>query len=464
MIFYKRHDHNLWPQWSDFNKPQKRFRKLFRFFWTSLHLALRFECVFFLQDERKVSIFRIRKVLRGILGGSSILFACFIFLLCSGIEVRASDKKTLRVNLETATQIALTNYYLLLSLKNKNTAIKELISERWRDLLPTLGVNMTRQRYIIQDSSDYIYNAILLNVDQIIYDGGKKKLDLDIAQLEEILSREDFKITSSKVRLEVEKTFINTLVALAKVALNKKSVERAKEQLRLAKLEAKLGFTTQIQVLSVASRLQEIEFALVKSINEYLKAKNDLKLVMSLDHQSDLVIEGNLLTDFYLSYPDFKRETLIENAQNQRSEVVRIKINNKKLAKERELAENAWIPQISIGGSYGRTGVTYPLQNDTWNMNVKVVFPLGGSTNTTTENLGMRYNNQASSGFAGTVNPNFNAATSNNLQVLDNMSYSRKVMESKIKLGDSIAEKNAWSSPSRSKWRKLATSLRNPTI
>ncbi|MCR8627650.1 transporter [Leptospira interrogans serovar Canicola] len=337
--------------------------------------------------------------------------------------------------------MALTNYYLLLSLKNKNTAIKELISERWRDLLPTLGVNMTRQKYIIEHSNDYVYNAILVNLEQIVYDGGKKKLDLDIAKLEETLSREDFKITSSKVKLEVEKTFMSTLVALAKVALNKKSVERAKEQLRLAKLEAKLGFTTQIQVLSVASRLQEIEFALVKSVNEYLKAKNDLKLAMSLDHQFDLIIEGNLLTDFYLSYPNFKREVLIDNAQNQRSEIVRIKINNRKLSKERELAENAWIPQISVGGSYGRTGVTYPLQNDTWNVNVKVVFPLGGSTNTTTENLGMRYNNQASSGFAGTVNPNFNAATSNNLQVLDNMSYSRKVMESKIKLGDSIAEK-----------------------
>ncbi len=439
MIFYKIHNHNLWPQGVYFKKPQKQFR----FFWTSLHFALRFECVFFLRKKPKIKTIYIKKALKAILP-DSILFTGFVFLLfcvCPRIEIRASDKKTLRINLETATQIALTNYYLLLSLKNKNTAIKELISERWRDLLPTLGVNMTRQRYIIQDSNDYIYNAILLNVDQIIYDGGKKKLDLDIAQLEEILSREDFKITSSNVRLEVEKNFINTLVALAKVALNKKSVERAKEQLRLAKLEAKLGFTTQIQVLSVASRLQEIEFALVKSVNEYLKAKNDLKLVMSLDHQSDLIIEGNLLTDFYLSYPDLKKETLIENAQNQRSEIVRIKINNKKLAKERELAENAWIPQISVGGSYGRTGITYPLQNDTWNVNVKVVFPLGGSTNTTTENLGMRYNNQASSGFAGTVNPNFNAATSNNLQVLDNMSYSRKVMESKIKLGDSIAEK-----------------------
>nr|WP_281493499.1 TolC family protein [Leptospira stimsonii] len=135
----------------------------------------------------------------------------------------------MRINLETATQIALTNYYMLLSIKNKNAAVKELIAERWRDLLPTLGLNVTRQKYIIQDSNDYIYNAILLNVDQIIYDGGKKKLDLDIAKLEETLTREDFKITSSKVKLEVQKNFINTLVALAKVALNKKSVERAKE-------------------------------------------------------------------------------------------------------------------------------------------------------------------------------------------------------------------------------------------
>ncbi|MBM9576369.1 TolC family protein [Leptospira sp. 201903070] len=368
----------------------------------------------------------------------SVVIVYFIFL---STGLYASEKRTMRINLETATQIALTNYYMLLSIKNKNAAVKELIAERWRDLLPTLGLNVTRQKYIIQDSSDYIYNAILLNVDQIIYDGGKKKLDLDIAKLEETLTREDFKITSSKVKLEVQKSFINTLVALAKVALNKKSVERAKEQLRLAKLESKLGFTTQIQVLSVASRLQEIEFALVKSINEYLKAKNDLKLAMSLDYISEIEIEGNLLTDFYIQNPEFKKEKLIQNAQNERSEILKIKINNKKLAKERELAENAWIPQVSVGGSYGRTGVNYPLQNDTWNVNLKVTFPLGGSTNTTTENLGMRYNNQASTGFAGTVNPNFNAATTNNLQILDSMSYSRKVMESKIRLGDSLAEK-----------------------
>ncbi|RHX85414.1 transporter [Leptospira stimsonii] len=368
----------------------------------------------------------------------SILFSNYILF---PIVLDASEKRTMRINLETATQIALTNYYMLLSIKNKNAAVKELIAERWRDLLPTLGLNVTRQKYIIQDSNDYIYNAILLNVDQIIYDGGKKKLDLDIAKLEETLTREDFKITSSKVKLEVQKNFINTLVALAKVALNKKSVERAKEQLRLAKLESKLGFTTQIQVLSVASRLQEIEFSLVKSINEYLKAKNDLKLAMSLDYISDIEVEGNLLTDFYIQNPNFKKDTLIQNAQNERSEILKIKINNKKLAKEKELAENAWIPQVSVGGSFGRTGVNYPLQNDTWNVNFKVTFPLGGSTNTTTENLGMRYNNQASTGFAGTVNPNFNAATSNNLQVLDSMSYSRKVMESKIRLGDSLAEK-----------------------
>lgn len=367
--------------------------------------------------------------------------ALIFLFFCAFSEQIPSEKKALRINLDTATQMALTNYYMLLSIKNKNSAVKELIAERWRDLLPTLGLNVTRQKYIIQDSSDYIYNAILLNVDQIVYDGGKKKLDLDIARLEEILTREDFKITAAKVKLEVQKNFINTLVALAKVALNKKSVERAKEQLRLAKLESKLGFTTQIQVLSVASRLQEIEFSLVKSINEYLKAKNDLKLAMSLDYATDLEIEGDLLTDFFIQNPDFKKDKLIQTAQNERAEILKIKINNKKLAKERELAENAWIPQISVGGSYGRTGVNYPLQNDTWNMNFKVTFPLGGSTNTTTENFGMRYNNQASSGFAGTVNPNFNAATTNNLQVLDSMSYSRKVMESKIRLGDSLAEK-----------------------
>ncbi|BDA77824.1 channel protein TolC [Leptospira kobayashii] len=343
--------------------------------------------------------------------------------------------------MDTAIQIAATNYYLLQTIKNKNSAIKDLITERWRDLLPTLGVNVIRQRYIITDSNDYIYNGIMLTADQVIYDGGRKGLDLDIAKLEELLSKEEFKITYARLKLDVEKNFMNVLIASGKIALNKKSLERAREQLRLVKLELELGFTTDVQVMSILSRQQEIEFALTKSKNEFLKAKNELKQIMGLSYEADLILEGDLLRDFLINKPTITKNTLIERARNERPEIMRAKVNHHKVEKEKDLAENAWIPQISVGGAYGRTGIEYPLRNDAWNVNFKVTFPLGGSTNTLTENTGVRYNNLANSGFGGNTNPNFNSSTNNDFQFLNNMGYSRKVMESKIKLGAAISER-----------------------
>lgn len=363
--------------------------------------------------------------------------------LCPFLEnkMQANDREIMKVDLDSAIQIAATNYYILQTIKNKNSAIKDMISERWRDLLPTLGVNIIRQRFIIEESTDFIYNGILMNIEQIIYDGGRKRLDLDIAKLDEIMSKEEFKINYGKLKLDVEKSFISVLIAIAKYDLNRKSLERANEQLRLSKLELDLGFATEIQVMSLLSRKQEIEFALSKSKNEFLNTKNDLKQVMGLNYETDIILVGDLVKDYALNYPDLNKEKLIEKARNDRPEMMYARINHHKAQKEKELTENAWVPQLSVGGSVGRTGVEYPLRNDAWNFNVKLTFPLGGNTNTFNENMGLRTNNLPSTGFGGNTNPNFQASTSNDFQVLNNMGLSRKIMESKIKLGSVISER-----------------------
>jgi len=352
-----------------------------------------------------------------------------------------ANSDILRIDLDNAIQIAATNYFLLQTIKNKNSAIKELITERWRDLLPTLGVNVIRQRYIITDSNDYIYNGIMMNLEQIVYDGGRKSLDLDIARLEELLSKEEFRITYAKLKLDVEKAFMNVLIASGKIVLNQKSLERAREQLRLSKVELELGFATDVQVMSIISRQQEIEFALAKSRNEFLKAKNELKLIMGLNYEAEILVLGDLLEDFHINKPKIEKSELIERARHERPEIMKARVNHHKVEKEKELAENAWIPQVSIGGAYGKTGIEYPLRNDSWNLNFKISVPLGGSTNTTTESVGLRNNNLASSGFGGNANPNFNSSTNNDFQFLNNMGQSRRIMESKVKLGAAISER-----------------------
>ncbi len=371
-------------------------------------------------------------------GAFLLLIVCEVFFSQS---ICAKQKRALEIDLESAIQIATTNFFALKAIKNKNIAIKELITERWRDYLPAVGLVYIRQRYIIAEGQDSISNEIRLNIEQVIFDGGKRGFELDIAELEEVLTREDFQITYNKIRLEVQKAFFAVLAASGKVALNQKSLERGKEQLRLSRLEAQNGFSTNIQVMSTASRVQEIELALLKSKNEYLRTKNDLKLVMNIDYDSDLRILGDLFRDFYLYKPGFEMDVLIARAKVERPEILRAKVNLLKLEKEKELAENAWIPKISIGGYLGRMDQEFPLREPTWGVNLKVTFPFGNSTSNTTTSTGIRPNSLAGTGIRND-NTNFNNSTNSSFQFADNLSYNRKIMESKIKLGEAITEKN----------------------
>ncbi|MCE9501754.1 MAG: TolC family protein [Leptospira sp.] len=365
----------------------------------------------------------------------------FLLLFLVSHPVLARPKKVIEIDLEAAIQIAATNYFALKAMRNKNIAIKELITERWRDYLPSVGLVYIRQRYIIADGQDSISNEIRLNVEQVIYDGGKRGFDLDVARLEEILTREDFQITFNRVRLEVQKSFFAVLAAAGKVSLDKKSLERAKEQLRQSRLEQQHGFSTNVQVMSVASRLQEIELALLKSRNEYLRTKNDLKLVMTIDYDTDLKISGDLFRDFYLYRPAIDMDQLITRARSERPEILRAKINVHKLETEKEMAENAWIPKFSVGGYYGRMDEVFPLREPTWGVNMKLTFPLGNSTSNTTTSTGVRPNSLQATGIRND-NTNFNNSSNSTFQFADNLGYNRRVMEGKIKLGEGITEKN----------------------
>ncbi|MEM7181065.1 MAG: TolC family protein [Spirochaetota bacterium] len=343
----------------------------------------------------------------------------------------------MKINLEAAIMIASSNYFALQSIKNKNKALKQLITERWRNYLPSVGLSYIRQRYIIQDSTDAISHEIRLNIEQVIYDGGRRSLSLDIAKLDEALSRRDFVVIYNKLRLDVQEAFFATLAASSKIVLHKKSLQRGLYQLKQAKLELAHGFSTSIQVMSVAARVEEIRLALLQARREYFQSINNLKLIMNVDYETELFIEGDLLKDYYLYFPKIDLRKLVTRAKSERAEVLRSKVSIFKLKKEKQLAENAWIPQFSVGAYGGRFGTEFPLREDVWGFNFKVTVPLGRSTNTTNFNSGVRPNSLAATGIRND-NRNFNNSTNSTTQFYDNMGYDRRVLESKIKLGEAL--------------------------
>jgi len=330
--------------------------------------------------------------------------------------------------MDSAIRIGATNHFALQAVKNRKLAIRELITERWRAYLPSVGVTYNRVRDINIDAQDQITHEIKLNINQVLYDGGKRSLDLDIAKIESMLAREDARIIYNKLRLDIQKSYLAVLAAAGKISLNKKSLDRAIMQLKQVRLEEKVGLATRVQVLVVASRVREIELALKKAQNEYKQSIHNLKLVLNLDFEIDLELKGDFFRDFFLKPPVLNTMKLIRRSRSMRPEIIRARTTLHKLKKEREIAKNSWIPRLSVGGYVGRNGVRFPMRQKSWGINFTLTFPIGSSSSTNSAGTGVDRNKSR-----------YSSNTSSALQFFDDLSYNRRVLESNISLGESIA-------------------------
>ncbi len=332
---------------------------------------------------------------------------------------------------DSAVRIGVANSFVLQSIDYRQAAVKELITERWRAYLPSLGLSFDRSRTIADSETDIISNEIRVTIEQVIYDGGQRGLDLDLAKIDGLLTKEDFRITYNQLRLDIQSAYLQALAAYGKIQLNLASLARAHEQLRQAQLEERLGFGTRVQVLTVAARLREIELSVERARNEYRQSLHQLKLAMNLDFEIDLELEGNLFYDYFLKPPDVDRDLLVQRARSLRPEYKRSIAGVHRLKKEKEIAENAWIPQVSVGGYVGREGEKFPLRDDTWGVNFRVTFPLGPHTTSTSSNADVSNEGQSRTG-----------STNSNVQFFDDLSYDRRILESKTALADALSQHN----------------------
>ena len=356
-----------------------------------------------------------------------LLALLFISLIMAG-PLRAKEKnRELALDLETAVRVGAANHFMLKSIHNRKAAIRALITERWRKYLPSLSLGYERRRNINAGERDVISHDIRLNAEQVLYDGGRRALNYDLAKMDAVLAANDFWITYNRLRLDIQKAYLTVLAARGKINLNRKSLQRGKIQLRQARHEEKLGFGTRLQVLTVAAKVREIELALRRAENEYIQSKHDLKLVLNLDFEIEIRVKGDLFQDFILKPPHVNRRLLVRRARTERVEVKRSQGNIHKLKKEHLIAKDSWIPRFSVSGFLGRSGETFPVRTKNWGVNFKLSFPIG--SHKSESNAGTGYNKDKTQ---------FSNNTSTSISFFDDLGYGRRVIESKNSLGEAV--------------------------
>lgn len=361
------------------------------------------------------------------------IFLIMILLAPTGYPLRTqpAEKSALKIDMDTAVRIGVANNFALRAVKYRTEVVDKILTERWRQYLPSLDVSYNRQREIVKGERDTTSHEVRLTIEQVIYDGGRRGLDLDMARLNSILAREDFQVIYGTIRLDIIRAYVRVLAASGKIDLNRKSLERGRLQLRDARREFEVGFSTRLQVMQVASLAQEIELSLMQAINEHSNAVYQLKVVLNLDHNVELELDGDILRDYRLEIPGVDIEQLIDRARQERPEVLRSRVNIFRLDKEKAIAEDYWIPQLSVGGFAGRRGEAFPLTENTWGVFFRFTFPIFSNSTESRSDL-----------TSDTTDNSVRSDTSSRVSLLDNLGYDRAILESRLALSEAIDQHN----------------------
>ncbi|PJZ26963.1 channel protein TolC [Leptospira hartskeerlii] len=352
------------------------------------------------------------------------------------------ERVRIHMNMDQAVLIGTTNNIILRTLDSKKEIAKMVIAERWREFLPKVGVQYLGLRNVNTGSSDNLYNDVRLTVQQLVFDGGEASLQVEVAKLNDLLNEQDFKINSTKVKLEIQKAYMKALAAKGKILLGRKSVEKMEESLRKSKVEFSQGLITKVQLMEVSNKIKQAQFTFLKFKNESNQALLELKQVLSLDFHVDIDLEENIYTDFAITEPVFDTEETIIRAINTREDLKKSQVIVRKLKNEKKIADNYWIPKLYLGGYAGKNGNEFPLRHDIYGVNFNFVMPLGSSVVQSNGSMGVQKDGtgiQTYPGFGNqTVGPGLNGYESSTIKFFDNMAYSRKIMEGEVQLSEAV--------------------------
>ncbi len=290
---------------------------------------------------------------------------CYAVLLSFSLiqEAIAEEVFTLR----RAIEIAMENNHEIRAMKNSIVAEKENVGIARSYLLPKV---IFEERFMRTDNPTYGFMAKLnqerfemddfaipsLNNPKPINDFQstfsfeqpifvrKAGLGLEMSKRQFRAKEEELKRKKEEVALMVARTYLMIMTGREYVKVIERSLEDAREHLRIAQVREKAGLGLYSDVLRASTALVEAEQRLISARKNLAVAERSLGLLLGLSepvHIADEVIDIPVMgIDYYID-SSLSRKDL---------QVMRLRYENAEL--NVRVAESGYLPVIGIGGSY----------------------------------------------------------------------------------------------------------------
>lgn len=240
-----------------------------------------------------------RRLARIICAGARSLKAAAVALLLLPAALAAEPAA---LGVDQAVEMALKNNTDVANAERGRLIYKERIREYWGTLYPQLSAAASYTRNIekpsmffggnkIEIGSDNAY-AASLDLNQILWAGGKVRTGLHMAGIYSDSSAERLRAAQNSVRKAVTQMYYSVLLSKAMADIQRETLDLSRQHLDVIKAQYRQGLASDLAVLRQQVEVSNNEPAVTQNLNYYEAGLLALKDLLGLDPDAEVELTG----------------------------------------------------------------------------------------------------------------------------------------------------------------------------
>jgi len=239
-----------------------------------------------------------------------------------------------------------------------------------RAYFPRIGLSASENDRLQKIGADSFIKNYSINMDQLIWDGGKTSMSRRLERMELNLVSSGLHRMASEITESAIAAYRNVLSSRAILEIKESALTVLEEQRKILKEEVDLGLALQLDLAGADINLSDAKLEINSLRLDLLEME---RLFMELLGLNVLpVLTESVDTSRSAALPAAAAAGSLAQLRNPDLAEGRFSITKKQT--ELKYISNSWLPNLRMTGSFGLSGQQYPLTRYNWSVGINVEF------------------------------------------------------------------------------------------
>jgi outer membrane protein TolC len=240
--------------------------------------------------------------------------------------------------------------------------------------IPALSLSFSENDTINIQAADSRSKSLQLSVSQLLFDGGKARLQYDLRNMGALYANYDYEASEQQYVHDVAAVYRAILLQKSKIEIQKELISMAELQLRIMETQRNMGRVLEVDFLEYEISVAEQQVGLAKMERELVSLEHGFNKLLNMPDDASITIDDVLVLPETFSLLDAWKDGLLNIAVARNKSLQRSQLQVLYARKQTEQAGRAFLPDMSLEASLGFSGAAYPLTEPRLSLKLNIAF------------------------------------------------------------------------------------------